>query len=304
MPTKLTGHMLSNYLKRFPTFSGKESEDAAQWLKNIIDGMNYAEFTDNHKISIISGYLNGDARRWLFENLFVLDSISVFIQEFKREFVPTLLMEAVVTQVTQCVHVLDEIMVYSDNDIKEKQKLELFEDEKVNLDYSNITPDSGDNDCEMDWPEGSESWFIHDQLPQRAQFIRPKQQAVPFNSSSSIGDNCSQEDISSYIKVSSSIVQQMSNTINDRSSEFYQSDAIALFFKPPQCVSSTLLNSSIDPLDSSDIILLNYLFINVIFVNLTYRSTFYNDTKTIYLSNNMLFHQMNHFDWFRTLAVP
>ena len=50
MTKKLIGSMLSNHLKTLPTFSGNQNEDVVQWLKNIIDGLNYAEFTDDQKI--------------------------------------------------------------------------------------------------------------------------------------------------------------------------------------------------------------------------------------------------------------
>jgi hypothetical protein len=75
MAKKLVGSMLSNHLKTLPKFSGNQNEDAVQWLKDIIDGLNYAAFTDDQKVSIISGYLNDDARRWLLQNVSVLDSI-------------------------------------------------------------------------------------------------------------------------------------------------------------------------------------------------------------------------------------
>ncbi|CAF3974753.1 unnamed protein product, partial [Rotaria magnacalcarata] len=86
-----------------------------QWLNDIINGLNYAEFTDDQKVSIISGYVNGDARRWLLKNLFVLDSWSTFIQEFKKEFAPTLLKEDAMSQVNECVYELDETMLWYDN---------------------------------------------------------------------------------------------------------------------------------------------------------------------------------------------
>ncbi|CAF4389206.1 unnamed protein product, partial [Rotaria magnacalcarata] len=46
--------MLLNHLKTLPAFSGNQNEDAVQWLKDITDGLNYAEFTDDRKTFIIS----------------------------------------------------------------------------------------------------------------------------------------------------------------------------------------------------------------------------------------------------------
>ncbi|CAF2111692.1 unnamed protein product [Rotaria magnacalcarata] len=115
--------MLLNHLKTLPAFSGNYNEDAVQFLKDITDGLNYAEFTDDQKVSIISSFVNGDARRWLLKNLFVLDSWSASIEEFKKEFAPTLLKEDAISQVNEYVYELDETMLYYDNDMKEEQNL-------------------------------------------------------------------------------------------------------------------------------------------------------------------------------------
>ncbi|CAF1085422.1 unnamed protein product [Rotaria magnacalcarata] len=115
--------MLLNHLKTLPAFSGNYNEDAVQFLKDITDGLNYAEFTDDQKVSIISSFVNGDARRWLLKNLFVLDSWSTSIEEFKKEFAPTLLKEDAISQVNEYVYELDETMLYYDNDMKEEQNL-------------------------------------------------------------------------------------------------------------------------------------------------------------------------------------
>ncbi|CAF4701822.1 unnamed protein product [Rotaria sp. Silwood2] len=156
----------------------------------------------------------------------------------------------------------------------------------------------------MFWPDGCESWFIHDELPQRCLFIRSKQQEVPFNSTSNIDDNFSQENLSNSINVSSLIVQQMSSPITNLYSEFCHSDAIIFSLRPTQIFSNEQFNSNIVPLVSSDIILLSFLFISIVFGNLASCLTFYNDITTRYLTNNMIFHHMNHFEWFRALAVP
>ncbi len=140
-----TDRMFLNHLKKLPKFNGNQNEDAAQWLKDIIDGLNYAALTDDRKVSIIAGYLKDDARRWLLANVSVLDSWPKFIQEFTKEFAPTLLKEDAVSQVNQCVYVSDELMMFYDNDIKEEQKCELLEEKEVNLDYSSITLIEFDN---------------------------------------------------------------------------------------------------------------------------------------------------------------
>ncbi|CAF1162198.1 unnamed protein product [Rotaria magnacalcarata] len=95
--------MLSNHLKTLPAFSGNQIEDVVQWLTDITNGLNYAEFTDDHKILIISGYIN--------------DSWPVFIQEFTKEFAPTLLTEDIVSQINQCVPVLIETIVCYDDSV-------------------------------------------------------------------------------------------------------------------------------------------------------------------------------------------
>jgi hypothetical protein len=82
--------MLLNHLKNLPTFSGNQNEDVIRWLKDIIDRLNYAKFTDDQKIMIMSGYLNGDARRWLLGNVSVADTWPTFIQELQKEFASTL----------------------------------------------------------------------------------------------------------------------------------------------------------------------------------------------------------------------
>ncbi|CAF4775565.1 unnamed protein product, partial [Rotaria socialis] len=72
-------------------------------------------------------------------------------------------------------------MLYCDNGIKEEYNCELFEEKEVHLDYCNIKlvelnnivllntciVESDENSCEMVWPDGCETWFIHDELPQR-----------------------------------------------------------------------------------------------------------------------------------------
>src|SRR6202044_4196314 len=56
------------------------------------------------------------------------------------------------------------------------------------------------------WPDRYESWFIHHELPQRCQFIQPKQPDVLFDSTSNIDDDFPQENLSNYINALSSSV--------------------------------------------------------------------------------------------------
>ncbi|CAF5141115.1 unnamed protein product, partial [Rotaria magnacalcarata] len=58
----------------------------------------------------------------------------------------------------------------------------------------------------MIWPDGCETWFIHDELPQRCQFIRSKQLDAPLNSTSNTNDNFAQENPLNCINVSSSVI--------------------------------------------------------------------------------------------------
>jgi hypothetical protein len=129
-------------------------------------------------------------------------------------------MEDAVSQVNQCMYVSEELMMFYNNDIKEEQKCEVLEEKEVSLDYSSITlielnnlvslntciVESGENNCEAVWPDGCESWFIHDELPQRCQFILSKQQEVLFISTSNIDNDFSQENLSNCLNVLSSSV--------------------------------------------------------------------------------------------------
>ncbi|CAF3168913.1 unnamed protein product [Rotaria socialis] len=120
--------------------------------------------------------------------MFVLDSWSTFIQEFKKEFAPTLLKEDAMPQANECVYELDKTMLYYDMVLK-RNKIVNYWKKEVHLDYFNIklvelnnivllnmcTVESDENNCEMDWLDGCETWFIHDELSQQCQFIRSKQ---------------------------------------------------------------------------------------------------------------------------------
>ncbi|CAF2046454.1 unnamed protein product [Rotaria magnacalcarata] len=126
--------MLLNHLKTLPGFSDNQKEDAVQWLKDITDGLNYAEFTSQNNDYIGVFELNNIVllNTWIVEN--------------------------------------DE------------------------------------NNCGMIWPDGCETWFIYDELPQRCQFIGPEKPDVPFNSTSNINDTFSQENLLNCINILSSPV--------------------------------------------------------------------------------------------------
>ncbi|CAF4016323.1 unnamed protein product [Rotaria magnacalcarata] len=167
--------MLLNHLKTLPGFSDNQKEDAVQWLKDITDGLNYAEFTSQ----------NND-----------------YIGEFKKVFAPTLLREDTMYQVNEVTN------------------CELLEEKEAHVDYSNIKlvelnnivllntwiVENDENNCGMIWPDGCETWFIYDELPQRCQFIGPEKPDVPFNSTSNINDTFSQENLLNCINILSSPV--------------------------------------------------------------------------------------------------
>ncbi|CAF4850835.1 unnamed protein product [Rotaria socialis] len=304
-PPVMSGHicpaiiMLLNHLKTLPAFSGNQSEDAVQWLKDITDGLNYAEYTDDRKTFIISEYLKSDARLWLFGNLFVLDSWPIFIEEFKKEFAPTLLKGDAMSQVNECVYELDKTMLYCDNGTKEEHNCELFEEKEVHLDYSNIKlielnnivllntciVESDENSCEMVWPDGCETWFIHDELPQRYQFIRSKQPDVPFNSTSNIDDKFSQENLLNCINVLSSSVMNDKYIFASYNLEAFGSP-LKLHVKYSDIFSFFLFLRKLRPV-----------------IN-TCSRIFTGDTAGSYFCHDVMPYDTEDRDWFRCLAVP
>jgi hypothetical protein len=209
MTKKLTGRPLSSYLQSLPTFSDNSNEDAIQWLNDITNRFNYIDFTDDQKVSSISEYLDGTARSWLLANVPVVDTWTTFVQAFKKEFAPTWLEEDTMSPVNQCVSTMDKTMTYFDNDIKEKQKCEFLEAKEVNLGCSGITlvesnnivlfkmciVETDETNFDAVWPDGSESWFIHNQLPQRSQFIQYEHQESTFTSTSNLDDNFVRENL-------------------------------------------------------------------------------------------------------------
>jgi hypothetical protein len=295
--------MLSNHLKNLPTFNGNQNEDVNQWLKDVTDGLNYVKFTDDQKISIISGYLNGDARRWLLGNVCsgfaVLDSWSTFIQEIKNEFTPTLLTEDDVSQLNQCVHALEQTTVYYDDEMKTEQKCELLGEKETYLSDSHIllvelnkvdSPnmrilENSESNCESVWPDGHESWFLHDALPQRCRFIRPKQPEVLFNSTSNIDDDFVQENLSNCINV------LLSSVMNDTYiSASYNIKAVGNLFQ------LHAIYNDVIPF---------FLFLGELppIIN-TYRRIFTRNTAGSYAGYNVLRCDTEDRYWFRRLAVP
>ncbi|CAM4944724.1 unnamed protein product [Rotaria socialis] len=361
--------MLSNHLKTLPTFSGNENEDVVQWLTDITDGLNCAEFTDDHKILIISGFINGCARRWLFENLFVLDSWPVFIQEFTKEFAPTLLTEDIVSQVNQCVPVLIETIACYDDSVmielddiypaedspsyetfllnhrrlhsqhildyiaNQKRKEELIELHE-NVLFSTVLLKYVDENYETEWPEGNESWFIHDERSQRNQFIAlKKNKMVPSSTFNIVEDSppqlsCVCECVSSlFVHQSNEMILLLQtamckpetlrkqkplfneevvkhNIIVDFYSDSSQLDTIIVSLKLNTIHSKHSLQSNITQVVSSDINFITLLFFSMVFRSIVRYILLYYHRKTPYLINNMRLNTKNYFDWLRTLAVP
>ena len=104
--------------------------------------------------------------------------------------------------------------------MKTEQKCELLGEKETYLSDSHIllvelnkvdSPnirilENSESNCESVWPDGHESWFLHDALPQRCRFIRPKQPEVLFNSTSNIDDDFARDNLSNCINVLSSSV--------------------------------------------------------------------------------------------------
>jgi hypothetical protein len=324
--------MLSSQLKNLPTFNGNPDEDAIQWLKDITDRLNYVKFTDDQKLSIIAGCMDGNARRWLFGNLSILDSWSIFIQELKNEFASTLMTEDGVSQLNQFANVLDETTVYYDGDMKKEQKCELLEENETYFNDSDIilvelnkvvSPnmrimESGENNFETIWPDGSDSWFIHVQLPQRRQFIRCEPQDVPFSLTQNIDDDFSQENLPNCIDDSLpsavndvSVLASCDIEIVDNPLKLYKiydecgHSYTKIFSLPsPPIFLNDLLNSYNLQSAPMGITLLTFTFLSLVVANLSASLISYNGTVNSYVVNKMVLHGINNFEWFRTLAVP
>jgi hypothetical protein len=290
--------ILLNMLETLPKFSGNRGEDVIQWLDDVTNGFEYAQFTDDQKLSIISTYIEGDARRWLIKNMSILDSWSTFIHGMKKMFAPSLLKEVAVSQVNQCVKALEEIMIDDENEIIEEQKYELLKEEKEYPDFS-TTPVEVDNivssnACMMEsdednfknvWPDGGESWFIHDELPQRLQFINCKQQEISFSSTPNIEDDFGGEKLPGDIDV------VLSSIIIDKN--IYSSYDFQEFY-------------SLLKLDNfhTDVIRLLLLLGSLAHIVNTCSQFFTVGTTTPYFCHKVISWDTEDRDWFRTLAVP
>lgn len=309
--------MLSSQLEKLPTFNGNPDEDVIQWLRDITDVLNYVKFTDDQKLSIIAGYIDGNARRWLFENLSILDSWSIFIQEFKKEFATMLLQEDAVSQENQCMHTLNETLMYHNDVIKEEQKCELLEQNESNLDCFGITSvelnniaslntcimENNENNFEPVWPGGCESWFIHDKLPQRLQFIEYKQQEVLLIQSSlqlavdttehlTAAETMKElqlEPIDQLVQYPLFFVSYSPYIPNGSDNFYYKCDytnIITFSLKPRAISSSDQVHKYISQLLVPTTILIRFVYVCMVFIS------------------DLAFHSINNFDWFRTLAVP
>ncbi|CAF1456495.1 unnamed protein product [Rotaria sordida] len=117
-------------------------------------------------------------------------------------------------------HVLDYIA-----NQKRKNALTEF---RHDVSFSSALQESIGEYFDIEWPEGKETWLIHDELPQRDQFLT----------------------------------------------------------------------------FSFDIIFITFLLITMIFGNLVPCLIINHHKKSLHLINHIGFHNKNHFEWFRTLAVP
>lgn len=281
MEKKPRDRSILNHLKILPTFNGNDNEDAVQWLYDITDGLNYVKFTDDQKVSTVADYLGGDVRRWLLENISVLDSWSTFIQEFKKEFWPNSLKDDAIPEVNL-----------------KNQMCELLEEQDVNLDFFSITlvesntsvsfttciMENSENNCAMIWPEGHESWFIHDVLPQRSQFCRSEQQeTMLFNSPSNINIDFTQETLLNCTNIFPlSVINDTYNAYNiDVSNNMLKLHAIY------NNVISFFLSFEKSPL----------------IINICHRP-FIAATIDSYFCHNCMPYDTADRNWFRRLAVP
>ncbi|CAM4953464.1 unnamed protein product [Rotaria socialis] len=190
-------------------------------------------------------------------------------------------------------------MLYCANGIKEEHNCELLEEKEVHLDYSNIKlvelnnivllntriVVSDENSCEMVWPDGCETWFIHDELPQRCQFIRSKQPDVPFNSTSNIDDKFSQGNLLNCINVLSSSVMNHKYIFASYNFEAFGSP-LKLHVKYSDIFSFFLFLRKLRPV-----------------IN-TYSRIFTGDTAGSYFCHDVMPYDTEDRDWFRCLAVP
>lgn len=178
----------------------------------------------------------------------------------------------------------------------------------------------------IEWPEGDEMWLFHDELPQRTQFIQCRQQLIPATSTSNIVEQSMQQMetdcgcvVSSTTRQPNEIIlflqqslvnqgllleenkQLVNHNLSSDSRSLYELIRIGDYIRE-----SGHSNIKTSPLQSTLIYISLTLFIliNIAFRILSSYLIVCGDKGTSYSGNQMLFHKVNHLDWFRTLAVP
>ena len=211
--------------------------------------------------------------------------------------------------------------------------------------FSFVLVESTNANFKIEWPTGEETWFTHDELPQRSQFVTSVDHGVvlPLVAQSNkiillSQQSLAKEDVilkqnqllktevakedatisglvltmeaikrarmlhevklshelhftqfDSLIKypVFSELYSQcVSSRINDGYYECSRTNVKHFSLRSIKISSGDSFNSCIVQLISIRIILLTFIFVSVVFVS------------------NLMFHAINNFDWFRTLAVP
>lgn len=185
---------------------------------------------------------------------------------------------------------------------------------------------------EAEWPAGHETWFIHDELPQRKQFISSEQQMRSETSISNFTETSLRKKSSTFNSTSELIVQHSNEimslmkpdmtkhrTLRKRKKLFNDKGAKqnVIIDLSPKCNSYDIkihsLNSTaiaskhasrpnVALLVSSGIL---FIFILMICRNvLSYLLYYGGRINILCLFKNMNLHSINNFYWFRTLTVP
>ncbi|CAF2399059.1 unnamed protein product [Rotaria sp. Silwood2] len=94
--------ILLNALEKLFLFGDERNEDVDEWFEEITIGMNFARLNDNQKVRIVHTYFISDARKWIFNNMSVLDSWPNFVQAIRRAYVPP------IQKQIQCANVMNE----------------------------------------------------------------------------------------------------------------------------------------------------------------------------------------------------
>ncbi|CAF3855555.1 unnamed protein product [Rotaria sordida] len=79
--------ILLNLLEKLPLFGGQRNEDIDEWLQEITIGLNFARLNDDQKVRITHTYLIGDARKWIINNMVILDAWANFVQSIRTAYV-------------------------------------------------------------------------------------------------------------------------------------------------------------------------------------------------------------------------